>query len=130
MHSKKPRGSKRAGKSLRRNRKKSTKFVPILFAMCKILNELHRQRYTPQFLLMRLRHSTTAQDDASEALATSFVQDLPDGTSAGDPGTANLRSARETDEFIKTFREARKIYHKRAIWSTKWANGDVIWRED
>ncbi|KAF5315153.1 hypothetical protein D9619_007057 [Psilocybe cf. subviscida] len=88
------------------------------------------QRYTPQFLLMRLRHSTTAQDDASEAIATSFVQDLPEGTSAGDPGAANLRTARETDEFIKTFREARKIYHKRAIWSTKWANGGVIWRED
>ena len=84
------------------------------------------QRFTPQFLLMRLRHSTTAQDDASEALASSFVQQLP-SHSDSIPGTSR---GMEVDEFIKEFRELRKVYHKRAMWGEKWGNGQVIWREE
>jgi len=34
------------------------------------------------------------------------------------------------DEFIKEFKELRKVYHKRAMWGEKWANGQVIWREE
>ncbi|SJL07491.1 uncharacterized protein ARMOST_10841 [Armillaria ostoyae] len=52
------------------------------------------QRFTPQFLLMRLRHATTAQDDASEALASTFVQQqrpIPSGVSSG-TGTPNGRN--------------------------------------
>jgi len=77
---------------------------------------------------MRLRHSTTAQDDASEALASSFVQQLPSNNgSISDPGTSR---GMEVDQFIKEFRELRKVYHKRAMWGEKWANGQVIWREE
>ena len=77
---------------------------------------------------MRLRHSTTAQDDASEALASSFVQQLPSNNgSTSDSGPSRLM---EVDEFIKEFRELRKVYHKRAMWGERWGNGQVIWREE
>jgi len=91
------------------------------------------QRFTPQFLLMRLQHSTTAQDEASEALASSFVQQqpslpsLPRGDTAG---TGTPRGGLEVEEFIKEFKEMRKQYHKRAMWGKKWANSQVVWRED
>ena len=76
---------------------------------------------------MRLRHSTTAQDDASEALASSFVQQLPSNSSTSDSGAPR---SMEVDEFIKEFKELRKVYHKRAMWGEKWGNGQVIWREE
>ncbi|KAJ3491703.1 hypothetical protein NLI96_g528 [Meripilus lineatus] len=76
------------------------------------------QRFSPQFLLMRLKHATTAQDEASEALASSFVQGPP-----ADP--TNLSNGRDVDEFVKEFRELRKTYHKRVIWGDRWSAGQV-----
>ncbi|KAJ4482016.1 hypothetical protein J3R30DRAFT_2113097 [Lentinula aciculospora] len=87
------------------------------------------QRFTPQFLLMRLRHSVTSQDDASERLATTFIQHQFVETSDSQSGTATP-SGKEIDDFIKDFKEARKIYHKRVIWSDRWSKGQVEWRED
>lgn len=77
------------------------------------------QRFTPQFLLLRLKHSITAQDDASEALASAFVSgsDIPATNS-------------DIDEFIREFKKLRKTYHKRVMWAEKWGKGDVMWRED
>ena len=72
---------------------------------------------------MRLRHSTTAQDDASEALASDFIQQ---GNGAG-PNTPS--SATAVDDFIKHFRDLRKTYHKRAIWNEKWNNREVVWED-
>jgi len=80
--------------------------------------------------MMRLRHSTIAQDDASEALASSFVQQAPILSSHNDSGTGTPRSGGDVDEFIKEFKELRKVYHKRAMWGEKWANKQVIWRDD
>lgn len=77
------------------------------------------QRYTPQFLLLRLKHSITAQDDASEALASAFVS-----------GADTLATSSDIDEFVKEFKKLRKTYHKRVIWAEKWGKGDVMWRED
>ena len=98
-----------------------------------INNSIPIQRFTPQFLLMRLRHSTTAQDEASEALASSFVQQqpsLPSLPRGETSGTGTPRGGLEVEEFIKEFKEMRKQYHKRAMWGEKWANGQVAWRED
>ncbi|PAV17130.1 glycoside hydrolase family 61 [Pyrrhoderma noxium] len=67
------------------------------------------QRFSPQFLLMRLRHATTAQDDASEARASEFIQ----STSSSGPAEAN---GKDVDDFVKEFRELRKTYHKRVMW--------------
>ncbi|KAF9049503.1 hypothetical protein BDZ89DRAFT_1088926 [Hymenopellis radicata] len=67
------------------------------------------QRFTPQFLLMRLRHATIAQDEASEALAT---------------------AGRDIDDFVKEFKDLRKVYHKRVIWGDRWNSGQVAWRDD
>jgi len=75
------------------------------------------QRFTPQFLLMRLRHATTAQDDQSEALASAFVN-------------APATDSYESDDFIKEFRELRRVYHKRVMWGDRWAAGQVVWRDD
>ncbi|KAI0755161.1 hypothetical protein C8Q80DRAFT_1093313 [Daedaleopsis nitida] len=82
------------------------------------------QRFDPQFLLMRLRHATTAQDDLSETRANAFVQG-----SASDPETTAL-SGKDIDDFVKEFRELRKTYHKRVMWGDRWTTGDVAWRDD
>jgi len=82
------------------------------------------QRFTPQFLLMRLRHATTAQDEQSEALASTFVQ----STTADSP--SGNSSSREIDDFIKEFKDMRKSHHKRVMWGDRWATGQVRWRDD
>jgi len=81
------------------------------------------QRFTPQFLLMRLRHATTAQDDLSEERASAFVQGLSDAAPNGP-------NNRDLDEFVKEFKEQRKVYHKRVMWGDRWAAGQVAWRDD
>ncbi|KAG6854121.1 hypothetical protein C0991_010285 [Blastosporella zonata] len=81
------------------------------------------QRFTPQFLLMRLKHSTTAQDDASEALASAFIQQQVH------PGTSTPTGGAGVDEFIKEFKELRKVYHKRAMWGERWGDGKIAWRD-
>ncbi len=78
---------------------------------------------------MRLRHATTAQDDASEALASAFVQQqrpIPFDVLSG-TGTPN---GRDIEDFVKEFKDLRKTYHKRVIWGDRWANGQVVWRDD
>ncbi|PIL22354.1 hypothetical protein GSI_15042 [Ganoderma sinense ZZ0214-1] len=82
------------------------------------------QRFDPQFMLMRLRHATTAQDDLSEARANAFVQG-----SVADPGDVPVTS-KEIDDFVKEFRELRKTYHKRVMWGDRWQAGEVVWRDD
>jgi ESCRT-I complex subunit VPS37 len=108
-----------------------------------VLTPLHHltrptmQRFNPQFLLMRLRHSTTAQDDASEALASAFIQQSAPTPShgIGDTGSqpesgTGTPSGKEIDEFVRAFKESRKVYHKRVMWGDRWASGQVQWRED
>ncbi|TBU38187.1 hypothetical protein BD309DRAFT_874917 [Dichomitus squalens] len=82
------------------------------------------QRFDPQFLLMRLRHATTAQDDLSEARANAFVQG-----SVADADATNL-SNKDIDDFVREFRELRKVYHKRVMWGDRWQAGEVAWRDD
>ncbi|KAH9983346.1 hypothetical protein BJV74DRAFT_851067 [Russula compacta] len=82
------------------------------------------QRFTPQFLLMRLRHATTAQDDLSETLSSNFVRSM-----SSEPA-ATPASGKEVDEFVKEFRELRKTYHKRVMWGDQWSMGQVAWRDD
>ncbi|KXN88108.1 hypothetical protein AN958_07567 [Leucoagaricus sp. SymC.cos] len=93
------------------------------------VNKSHFQRYSPQFLLMRLRHSITAQDDASEALASAFVNQLSSGNSSSGTGTP-VAANNEIDDFVREFKALRKTYHKRVMWAEKWGKGDVMWRED
>ena len=79
------------------------------------------QRFDQQFLLMRLRHATTAQDDQSEALASSFIQ-------SSSTGQTDV-NGKDIDDFVKEFRELRKTYHKRVIWGDRWAAGKVDWHD-
>ncbi|KAI0056855.1 hypothetical protein BV25DRAFT_1920682 [Artomyces pyxidatus] len=82
------------------------------------------QRFTSQFFLMRLRHATTAQDDASENLPSTFMRPSSSETpSAGSTG-------KEEDDVVKEFRAMRKVYHKRVVWGDRWAAGQVAWRDD
>ncbi|KAI5116881.1 hypothetical protein M0805_000397 [Coniferiporia weirii] len=83
------------------------------------------QRFSPQFLLMRLRHATTAQDDASEALASAFIQ----SSSTPPPGHAES-NGKDVDAFVKEFKELRKTYHKRVMWGDRWTAGKVDWRDE
>jgi len=84
------------------------------------------QRFSPQFLLMRLRHATTAQDDASEALASSFVQSST--TASSNPPVDT--NGKDVDDFVKEFKDLRKTYHKRVMWGDRWTAGKVVWRDD
>ncbi|QRV77690.1 modifier of rudimentary (Mod(r)) domain-containing protein [Ceratobasidium sp. AG-Ba] len=81
------------------------------------------QRFTPSFLLMRLRHATIAQDDASEAAAAAFVQ----SSQTTKPAEA---TPQELEDFVKEFKELRKTYHKRVFWGDQWNSGKVTWRDD
>ena len=78
------------------------------------------QRFTQQFLMLRLRHATTAQDEASERVASEFVKGSSNGPAGG----------KEVDDFVKDFREMRRVYHKRALFVERWGKGDVGWRDD
>ncbi|KAF5372272.1 hypothetical protein D9757_009640 [Collybiopsis confluens] len=88
------------------------------------------QKFTPQFLLMRLRHSVTAQDDASERLATAFVQHQSLSSSSESHSGTSTPSGKQIEDFIKEYKESRKVYHKRVIWSDRWSRGQVEWRDD
>ncbi|EKM51876.1 uncharacterized protein PHACADRAFT_127852 [Phanerochaete carnosa HHB-10118-sp] len=77
--------------------------------------ELYQQRHDPQFLLMRLKHATTAQDDLSEASALSFIKSVPDAVPNG----------KDVDDFVKEFRELRKTYHRRVIFGDRWSAEEV-----
>lgn len=81
---------------------------------------------------MRLRHSITDQDDASEALATAFIQQSSaTGRPLPQPDSGyGTPSGKDIDEFVKAFKESRKIYHKRVMWADRWAGDHVQWRED
>ncbi|KAL6304401.1 hypothetical protein BKA93DRAFT_783822, partial [Sparassis latifolia] len=80
------------------------------------------QRFSPQFLLMRLRHATAAQDDLSEARASAFVQGSTEEA-------ASSLSGKDIDDFVREFKELRKVYHKRMMWGDRWAAGQVEWRD-
>jgi len=71
---------------------------------------------------MRLRHSTTAQDDLSESLASEFILSAP--------ASGSMTTDVELDRFVKDFKEMRKTYHKRAMWGDRWAGGKVEWPQD
>jgi len=93
------------------------------------------QRYTQSFLLLRLRHAATAQDELSESLASSFIRQSPSVsyTQSFEPsssGNGNDAVGKEVDEFVKQFKELRKTYHKRVMWSERWGAGKVSWRDD
>lgn len=82
---------------------------------------------------MRLRHSTTTQDDTSEALASSFVQSSSSHHTFSGTGTGSgtgTPSGKEIDEFVNQFKDLRKVYHKRVMWGERWAGGQVTWRDD
>ncbi|KAJ7600773.1 hypothetical protein C8J56DRAFT_813668 [Mycena floridula] len=83
------------------------------------------QRFAPQFLLLRLRHSITAQDDASEALASAFVQQQQSLSSTPSHSGTGTPSGKEIDDFVKEFKDSRKQYHKRVIWAERWSSGRV-----
>ena len=129
-----PRVLKLGGKSSKRNSARSIRYV--LCNCCEPLppRSAHRsrshpvygiyQRFDPQFLLMRLRHATIAQDDLSEARANAFVQG-----SSSEPDAASV-SGKDIDDFVKEFRELRKTYHKRMMWGDRWTAGEVTWRDD
>lgn len=38
--------------------------------------------------------------------------------------------ARQLEEFVRDFKAARKVFHKRALWSERWNRGEVSWQED
>ncbi|KAL7418532.1 hypothetical protein Q5752_006990 [Cryptotrichosporon argae] len=103
-------------------------------------------KFRPSFLHLRLKHSLTAQDEASEKIAAAFIESGASGNGSGAvsrvdspaPGASDERPAsvldrstsRPLDDFVTEFKAARKTYHKRAIWAERWSRGEVAWRDD
>ncbi|THV03900.1 hypothetical protein K435DRAFT_851497 [Dendrothele bispora CBS 962.96] len=87
------------------------------------------QKFTPDFLHWRLQQSISEQDEATETLASAFIQQDSAHTSEGGSGTATP-SGKEIDDFIREFKKARKVYHKRVMWNDRWKKGQVEWRDD
>lgn len=87
---------------------------------------------------MRLKHSLTAQDDASEKIATAFIEGASssgqasrvDSPAFGGEERAERGRDQAVDQFINEFKAARKTYHKRNIWAERWSRGEVAWRDD
>lgn len=73
---------------------------------------------------MRLRHAAIAQDDLSEARASEFVQ-----ASSAEPSLVGA-NGKDIDDFVREFKELRKVYHKRVMWADRWTAGQVEWRDD
>ncbi|XAO25580.1 hypothetical protein I312_104408 [Cryptococcus bacillisporus CA1280] len=99
------------------------------------------QRVRPSFLHLRLRHSLTAQDELSEKMASTFIEDKSatnsrPGSRIDSPAPSaeglplDRAQGRAIEDFIQEFKAARKIYHKRAIWAERWSRGEVAWRDD
>ena len=63
-------------------------------------------------------------DEQSEALASEFVRGTPPSADAG------ASTQQSVDDFVRDFRALRTTYHKRAIWSERWAAGKVHWPDD
>jgi hypothetical protein len=65
--------------------------------------------------LNRYRAATTIQDHLCESL----LQSLLDG---------QFTTPEQLDEqFLKQYKEVRKVYHKRSIGLKKWEEGKVVW---
>lgn len=79
---------------------------------------------------MRLRHATTAQDELSETLASAFIASSPGHDAAGVPNASGMPNGRDVEEFVRDFKELRKVYHKRMMWADRWTSGQVAWRDD
>ncbi|KAL7414318.1 hypothetical protein BDY24DRAFT_386514 [Mrakia frigida] len=92
------------------------------------------QRNSPAFLHLRLRHSLAQQDDLSESIANAFIEgsraDTPSLEAMGGNGGGGDKSSKALEDFVRDFKAARKVYHKRALWSERWGRGEVVWRED
>ncbi|KAH8922188.1 hypothetical protein BT69DRAFT_1220613 [Atractiella rhizophila] len=74
-------------------------------------SELYR-RFSLPSQLQRLRYATTQHDDLSESLANEF-----------------LEGKLAEEDFVKQYREIRKVYWKRVMWSERMAEGKVVWRD-
>lgn len=110
---------KHDGKNWKENKKRSIKYV-ISTMLCPLFKaDGPSKRFSPSFLLMRLRHATTAQDDLSESVASTFVK--------SSPPEGNANGGRDVDEFVKQFRDLRKTYHKRVIWGS--GANKIDWRD-
>jgi hypothetical protein len=115
-----PGASKRDGRVSNVSKRRFIKSVSHRISGIRTPLIIKAQRFTQQFLLLRLRHAATAQDEASEKVASDFVKGPSDGPANG----------KEVDDFVKDFREMRRVYHKRAIFVERWTKGDVGWLND
>ncbi|WVO13871.1 hypothetical protein L204_101494 [Cryptococcus depauperatus] len=100
------------------------------------------QRVRPSFLHLRLRHSLAAQEEASEKIASAFIENKPTSSRVqnsrveypasltGDNNALDRSQNKTIEDFIQEFKAARKVYHKRAIWAERWSRGEVAWRDD
>lgn len=90
----------------------------------------HYRKFSQDAQLNRYRAATTLQ----EHLCESMLQSLLDGqfntstaAAAGAPDSPVPNSGSLDQQFIKQYREMRKVYHKRSIGLRKWEEGKVVW---
>lgn len=69
------------------------------------------KRFSPAAQLNRLKVATSNQDNLAEAL----VQSFNDG---------NM----DEEEFVRQYKEVRRVYWRRHMSTQKWEDGKVVWR--
>ncbi|GAA5871964.1 hypothetical protein JCM16303_000928 [Sporobolomyces ruberrimus] len=73
------------------------------------------RKFSQESQLNRYRASTTLQDHLCESLLSSLLD-----------GQFDTPQALE-EQFVKQYKEVRKVYHKRAVGLKKWEEGKVVW---
>ena len=79
--------------------------------MCSLLTDGIAQRFSPANQLSRLKLATANQDNLAEALVQSFNDGHMD-----------------VDDFVRQYREVRRVYWRRHTSVQKWDDGKLVWR--
>ncbi|KAJ8586289.1 hypothetical protein M405DRAFT_843989 [Rhizopogon salebrosus TDB-379] len=66
--------------------------------------------------------------------SAAIVHKVPPKTTRSNPSPSTNtpwsgNDASDVDEFIREFRELRKVYHKRMMWGDRWTSGQAPWED-
>ncbi|KAK4055892.1 hypothetical protein OIO90_003149 [Microbotryomycetes sp. JL221] len=80
------------------------------------------KRFTPANQLSRLSKATSNQEHLSEQILNQFLNSFENHQNQTD------EFQNDDEQFVKQYKQIRKIYHRRSISLEKWSKGKVVWR--
>lgn len=84
--------------------------------------------FAPASLYQRLAQGVTEQEGVCEALEESFLDGGGGGSGGGGPdgeGEGRVATEREVGEWVRRYREAKKLYYLRQEKKERWDEGRV-----